>query len=736
MSLAFIPRKLGKKTGAPSTTASTSGSQISTDIKAKNPALNDAAPSASTSHVDDNSATLAEEVAALVVLSMTDHEIWANGDLRRRLEESNEGFLPLRYILKHSTLIQEYRNYESQSKMLSESAIVKSLRKHSEDDVQVRMVFSGPTWSKWGASSASSSSSRTDAGMYEIRPKKYVNSEAQEEVYTRDYWEKRTVYIENIPPSHRSLPRIYHCLRNVCRLPASERLKDIKIQRIWFPPHYLDTDNDPSSQPTPKGKAFAFAVLSSPEEVAHVTNMWNWQRSCSVPNSEVELSEPTSDQQRTSPSSLALLQEDPLMIEARKYGFRALSKMRWDALKDEYLSWRRKLLDDICDAQDNGDILALTDGDFVQVQEDYGIQDASNEAIPPLTSTLSYPPDCLILIRNVHPSTNKTTLRTLFNKILANAQHGDAIDYVDYAKGMDNCYLRLVSSLNAHRLISYFSDPSHRVIQSDALDDVGVLVHDVTGDSIMAELVQGRREEIYWEKVPFKVKQEAVRKALSVASTLSPTSNTSSFSSSAQTVLHNSANGVPAQLSLSSPYPPNCLLFVRNVDPGTNKTTLRTLFTNTLSSQWEETKESPIDYVDYTKGTDTCHVRFASPMKARFIQEYFQENKVMQNGPLDDRGGTSSEGVSRPMIVELVQGTKEKIYWEKVPMKVRQDAVKRAVALASTDMGGDLSSLRKRNWAGVNFENDGGVDDVDVGIEPEDHHYNDGLGQKKRRKRK
>lgn len=63
------------------------------------------------------------------------------------------------------------------------------------------------------------------------------------------------------------------------------------------------------------------------------------------------------------------------------------------------------------------------------------------------------------------------------------------------------------------------------------------------------------------------------------------------------------------QLNFDSPYPFGCLVFARNVHPGTNKTALRTLFTTalklTLSSEGEG-----LDYVDFNKGMDTVSSSF------------------------------------------------------------------------------------------------------------------------------
>lgn len=53
----------------------------------------------------------------------------------------------------------------------------------------------------------------------------------------------------------------------------------------------------------------------------------------------------------------------------------------------------------------------------------------------------------------------------------------------------------------------------------------------------------------------------------------------------------------------------------------------------------------------------------------------------------------------RPIKVELVEGTREELYWGKVPEKVRKAAVERAVIGAEVgegDTGGGESKKRKR----------------------------------------
>ena len=56
-----------------------------------------------------------------------------------------------------------------------------------------------------------------------------------------------------------------------------------------------------------------------------------------------------------------------------------------------------------------------------------------------------------------------------------------------------------------------------------------------------------------------------------------------------------------ATTTLTSPYPLNCLVFVRNVHSETNKTTLRKLF----SLAFDAATSEGLDYVDFNKGMDS-----------------------------------------------------------------------------------------------------------------------------------
>jgi hypothetical protein len=130
-----------------------------------------------------------------------------------------------------------------------------------------------------------------------------------------------------------------------------------------------------------------------------------------------------------------------------------------------------------------------------------------------------------------------------------------------------------------------------------------------------AELVTGTREEVYWEKIPQKIRDQCLSRQGGVF----PTPNTSN-PPSANVLKLDDANeshrlGTTIEASYPEPlnenvwFPRGCLLFVKNIDPGTNKTTLRKLFARALYSSQPDSNtgqsEDRIDYIDYQKGLDT-----------------------------------------------------------------------------------------------------------------------------------
>jgi hypothetical protein len=239
--------------------------------------------------------------------------------------------------------------------------------------------------------------------------------------------------------------------------------------------------------------------------------------------------------------------------------------------------------------------------------------------------------------------------------------------------------------------------------------------------------MQGKKEQVYWEKVPEKIRYGIVRKAVSSGNSAIPSlisvPSKSTVCVNAWSSAPSAPPTTPLSHSASAPYPLNCLLFARNVHPGTNKTTLRALFTNVFSHSRNSRNEKhsagtaknhdrghngtsgigSIDYVGCAKGTTTCHLRLLSSY-ASFPVQCFRENVVVQAGPLD--GGTSSSttpNVSMDTsdtapahtrtLVDLVQGTREKLYWEIVLLKIRQESVRRATKVGLHVTSGSVSAV-------------------------------------------
>ncbi|KAJ7633166.1 hypothetical protein FB45DRAFT_695804, partial [Roridomyces roridus] len=438
---AFVPRKVAKASKAKvplQNEASTSQKpQATVDSKGKGrevlPDSLDTTPPKS--QYSD------EDYTILLCLSLSKYRLWSHPDLRRDIElEANDGFFPFSYILEPTSPLSTAHS--------SETVIVKALRAHATQVVEVRMAIpsDGP---------------RRARGHFEIRPKLW--EDGAEYPVTREGWESRTVYVESIPVKCKTIPAL--CRFILALLPASSSMvPHNRIQAVTLPPHHTD---DPKDEP--KLKSFALITFADSADVETLLTAWPW------------------DRQRQNHT-----EDSPDASEAVKFGFRVLSKARWEELNAEYLRYRTQLLADINGAEEP---VASPEEPAPPVDEQ-----------PALTVDSPFPPNCLVFVRHVHPESNKTTLR----KFLAQAAKAkDAIDYVDFNKGMDTCYIRLTDGAHARDLVDYFT--SNRMVQTSGLDETGCPDGSLP---VEAELVVGKREEVYWEKVPEKVRGQAVRKAL------------------------------------------------------------------------------------------------------------------------------------------------------------------------------------------------------------------------------
>jgi xRRM domain len=133
----------------------------------------------------------------------------------------------------------------------------------------------------------------------------------------------------------------------------------------------------------------------------------------------------------------------PEELEARRAGFRTLSKERWEALQAEYIEYRDGLLRRIAAASSAAALAAYHPSSSTtptQLQGEVHHAHTRTETPP-----LSYPRGCVIFARHVPQDTNKTALRAQFSALLAD--HHTVLDYVDYTKGLDSVRLLHMSKL-------------------------------------------------------------------------------------------------------------------------------------------------------------------------------------------------------------------------------------------------------------------------------------------------
>lgn len=223
---------------------------------------------------------------------------------------------------------------------------------------------------------------------------------------------------ENIPFQYRTIAGIAQFTQSLLASPSPSSSMHA-VQKVWLPPHAHDKPGD-----IPKCKGFALITLSSPEQAHKLTRHWPW------------------NVRRTDPHGVADVSETQ---EAIKFGFRTMLRARWDELQEEYLAYRRTLSDALAYVEEQHE--ATTDAPMVVTEE---------PAVPPAPSHLPttdlwslFPEGCLVFVRNIHPETNKTTLRSLFSQAFAHSDVSDeGVDYVDFSKGMDTVSQSIVCCIS------------------------------------------------------------------------------------------------------------------------------------------------------------------------------------------------------------------------------------------------------------------------------------------------
>ena len=280
------------------------------------------------------------------------------------------------------------------------------------------------------------------AGGYKIRRKDWAEVTRRFPTFSPEYWDIRTIYIvrsclspsshllhfdrvllsskENIPPQFRSIigtSKLLHRLLLRNHHTSSFSPGDYRcVQSILFPPHHQDLPDAIS-----KCRGFALVTLSRSSDVSHLLTHFPYHNRENERSASVDDHDPSAEER-----------------EARKAGFRTLSKDRWEALQAEYVEYRDALLGRIAasssaSASCSTAPIPTAPADHVTVASDKPrLQHASD----PLNFPLNFPPGCVIFARHIPQDTNKTALRALFSALLADSST-TALDYVDYTKGLD-----------------------------------------------------------------------------------------------------------------------------------------------------------------------------------------------------------------------------------------------------------------------------------------------------------
>ncbi|KAH0840207.1 hypothetical protein J3R83DRAFT_1208 [Lanmaoa asiatica] len=452
--------------------------------------------------------TVTQDIASLISLALSDYNIWLDADLRWKLDAclrdeifpDGAGFVPINYLLRRAPFRGSLPLRNGQPEP-SETEVVKALRTHASHTLEVRMhllssssALSSSVWYGTGKTSR-----KKDVGGYEVRRRDWATlRDRPSHGWTRARWDEMTVYMECIPPQYRTvggIARFAEMLLSPVTEPDTGIDPSLRVQHVTLPPHYLDKPGD-----TPKCKGYALVTFSAKSHVEAVLRAWPWKRhQVLVPANEDGDGDVL-----------------PVVKEARKYGLRTISKTHWDALNEEYLLYKQHLVDEMARTQTERCEDAPVDATENEDGEPTAFPCSYPQTQTQTTPSSPYPFNCLVFVRNVHPETNKTTLKSLFCQAFQDGSgQGDTatgvVDYVDFNKGMDTCYLRLASPHYATRLIEYFT--TRQKTQADGLDATGRT--SIREDKpIVMERIQGKKEELYWEKVPEKVRRQAVDKAV------------------------------------------------------------------------------------------------------------------------------------------------------------------------------------------------------------------------------
>ncbi|KAH7343205.1 hypothetical protein B0J17DRAFT_641436 [Rhizoctonia solani] len=424
------------------------------------------------------------EIAARLELALSDLSLWRNESLYQRIAGTSDWFILFVRLRDHPLLIPIFAGESN----VPDASLVNALRTHGSGSFEFQMRLREPSNAAWKGKENVPAGWVGAAGGYEIRAKSWATREDgwMDKLSTVEErnWMARTVYVERVPPSVRSIWGLYHF---ISALVSSSEPEQQVVQDILIPTAEPSLIN-PAQPERFRGQAF---VVLATYELAHAfCKRWRWTalrnasaNKCPKPKAEERWSKEIAEE------------------AAEVCGFRSLSKSQWDTLKAEYLQHQSRVLKQTprrpkVDKNPSNSTSNLPAPAPAQQPNQAPISQPTPYPPP-------FPPGILVFVKRLHPETNKTTLKNLFGRGAPNG-----VEYIDFQKGIDSAHVRLRTPSDATRLANYFSE--HNLVQKDGLDDTG---QETDSNSIEAEVVLGTREVNYWAKVPEKVRMEAVAKA-------------------------------------------------------------------------------------------------------------------------------------------------------------------------------------------------------------------------------
>ncbi|KAF8602637.1 hypothetical protein BDV93DRAFT_545262 [Ceratobasidium sp. AG-I] len=459
----------------------------------------------------------ASEIAARLELALSDLSLWRNEPLFRRVAETQEWYIPFSRLHDHPLLEILLGNPNTR---VPDAALVTALRTCGSGLFESRIKIRAPSNAAWKRNQPQESTSAGwvgSAGGYEVRSKAWANCQEgwMEDLSAmgEDEWNARTVYVERIPTTVRSIWALYHYATVLGRAAVSEPDAPSQIVQDVFVPTAEPSVVGPPSSGVQRFRGQAFVVFSSPELARSFSERWVWSP---PPVSERKHEEKSGDA-KGAESWTTKAAVEAAMIS----GLRSLARARWDELKSEYLEHQARVLRQGPKRQHNNH--APTPSTSTTTPNEPSSQ--TNTVQAPSTQNVTqapvpirpqqyapaptFPPGILAFARRLHPETNKTTLKTLFGRAFEGEGGAEAIEYLDFQKGVDSAHIRLRTPTHAQKLSTYFSTNSLR--QRDALDNEGASSGEA--EQIEVEVVSGTREVNYWAKVPEKVRAAALARA-------------------------------------------------------------------------------------------------------------------------------------------------------------------------------------------------------------------------------